>query len=83
MNKTLFRLTVMSPTSNVDRGIWADGFYYSHEGTITFFNLTEYDEKRPVGVYPVDRIFIFSIQSEEEYKKSKESSLKTITNART
>lgn len=71
MNKTLFRVTIMTPTGNVDRGIWADGFYYSHEGTITFFNLEDGDEKRPVGVYPIDRIFISSIQTYEEYNNSK------------
>lgn len=71
MNKTLFRVTIMTPTGNVDRGIWSDGFYYSHEGTITFFNSEEEFEKRPVGVYPVDRIFISSIQSYEEYTNSK------------
>lgn len=69
--QTLFRITIMTPTANIDRGVWADGYEYSNDGTITFFNLEEGDERRPIGVYPVNGIFISSIQTYEEYTNAK------------
>lgn len=76
--KTLFRITVMTPTENIERGVWADGYRFSHEGVSVFFNLSEDGEERPVGVYPTDKIFITSIQSEEEYNESKANRTGTL-----
>jgi len=76
--KTLFRITVMTPTENIERGVWADGYRFSNEGVITFFNLSEDVGGRPVGLYPVDKIFITSMQSEEEYNASKANKVNTL-----
>ena len=67
----------MSPTGNIERGQWADGTVYDHNGSgmILFYNNLpeegEDDDAEVIAMYPADKIFISSIQTEEEYKNSK------------
>ncbi len=73
--QNLYRITVMTPTENVDRGVWAEDFAIDpNSNSIVFVGSVE-DPDRVVGVYPAGSTFISSVQSYEEYKNSKKNVL--------
>ena len=67
----LYRLIVITPTTNINRGVWADYIRVS-DNTISF--LDEYREE--VAMYPIRNTIITSIETKEEYdnRKSNEPS---------
>lgn len=67
----LYRLIVITPTTNINRGVWADYIKVS-DNTISF--LDEYREE--VAMYPIRNTIITSIETKEEYdnRKSNEPS---------
>ena len=73
MRKKLYRITIMTPTANIDRGVWADGIIYSDNSSdmILFYNVNEDDTTETIGIYPKDKIFVSSIQTHEEYSNAK------------
>ena len=76
--KKLYRITVMTPTGNVDRGIWADAFDTPVEGAYRFYNVFEDAFNETVGVYPLASTFITSIQTLEEYTNSKANRVNSL-----
>ena len=66
----LYRLIVITPTTNINRGVWADYIRVS-DNTISF--LDEFREE--VAMYPIRNTIITSIETKEEYdnRKSNES----------
>lgn len=67
----LFRVTVITPSVNIERGVWAD-YMKVKDGQILFTEDTELGEKT-VGVYPVNYTMITSIETKEDYDKRKSS----------
>jgi len=66
----LYRLIVITPTTNINRGVWAD-YIRVDENTISFL-----DENRDeLAMYPIRSTIITSIETKEEYdnRKSNES----------
>ena len=66
----LYRLIVITPTTNINRGVWAD-YIRVDENTISFL-----DENRDeLAMYPIKSTIITSIETKEEYdnRKSNES----------
>ena len=68
----------MTPTANVDRGIWADAYDTSVEGAYRFYNVFEDAFNETVGVYPLASTFITSIQTLEEYNSSKANRMSSL-----
>ena len=67
----LYRLIVITPTTNINRGVWAD-YIRVDENTISFL-----DENRDeLAMYPIRNTIITSIETKEEYdnRKSNEPS---------
>ena len=67
----LYRITVITPSVNIERGVWAD-YMKVQEAQIVFVEETEEGDKT-VGVYPVNYTLITSIETKEEYDKRKSS----------
>ena len=67
----LYRLIVITPTTNINRGVWAD-YIRVNDNTISF--LDEYREE--VAMYPIRNTIITSIETKEQYdnRKSNEPS---------
>ena len=67
----LYRLIVITPTTNINRGVWAD-YIKVNDNTISF--LDEFREE--VAMYPIKSTIITSIETKEEYdnRKSNEPS---------
>ena len=67
----LYRLIVITPTTNINRGVWAD-YIRVDDNTISF--LDEYREE--VAMYPIRNTIITSIETKEQYdnRKSNEPS---------
>ena len=79
----LYKLSVILQDSTIERGVWADDMIIT-DGCYMFRNMgdNQYDT---VAYYPVDRTFIYSIETEEqveERKKAKEESLSAILSSR-
>ena len=67
----LYRLIVITPTTNINRGVWAD-YIRVDDNTISFL-----DENRDeLAMYPIRNTIITSIETKEEYdnRKSNEPS---------
>lgn len=68
----------MTPTANIERGVWADGVEIVKR-TYQFFNIAEHGlGAETLAIYPTSKTFISSIQTEEEYKKAKKTSLDSL-----
>jgi hypothetical protein len=77
----LYKLSVILQDSTIERGVWADDMIVS-EGCYTFRNMgdNQYDM---VAYYPVDRTFIYSIETEaqvEERKSNQKEKERSLTN---
>ena len=66
----LYRLIIITPTTNINRGVWATHLRVS-ENTISFLDKNR-DE---LAMYPIRNTIITSIETKEEYdnRKSNES----------
>jgi hypothetical protein len=77
----LYKLSVILQDSTIERGVWADDMIIS-EGCYTFRNMgdNQYDL---VASYPVERTFIYSIETKdqvEERKSTQQGREKALTN---
>lgn len=64
----LYRITVITPSLNIERGVWADSIN-SSDGSIIFFN----ENRDVIAVYPINYTMITSIETKEDYDKRKSS----------
>ena len=64
----LYRIPVITPSLNIERGVWADNLKVSN-GQIIFYD--EYSDT--VAVYPANYTLITSIETKEDYDKRKSS----------
>ena len=64
----LYRITVITPSLNIERGVWADSLKVA-DGQITFRD--EYNDI--IAVYPSNYTLITSIETKEDYDKRKSS----------
>lgn len=71
MKMKLYRLTIMTPTGNVDRGVWAETLNIK-DGCYIFRNFVE--ENDLVAAYPIASTFITNIETQEQYDRRKEIS---------
>ncbi len=76
----LYKLSVILNNSTIERGVWADDMIIT-DGCYTFRNMgdNQYDL---VSSYPVDRTFIYSIETEaqvEERKSNQKEKEKSLT----
>jgi len=67
----LYRITIITPSVNIERGVWAD-YMKVQDGQIIFIEEVESEEKI-VGVYPANYTLITSIETKEDYDKRKSS----------
>lgn len=67
----LYRITIITPSVNIERGVWAD-YMKVQDGQIIFVEEVESEEKI-VGVYPANYTLITSIETKEDYDKRKSS----------
>ena len=67
----LYRITIITPSVNIERGVWAD-YLKVQDGQMIFVEETEEGSKN-VGIYPVNYTFITSIETKEEYDRRKSS----------
>jgi hypothetical protein len=64
----LYRITVITPSVNIERGVWADSLKVA-DGQIVFRD--EYSDT--IAVYPANYTLITSIETKEDYDKRKSS----------
>lgn len=64
----LYRITIITPSVNIERGVWADYTRVS-DGQLQFLDA----EREVLAVYPVNYTLITSIETKEEYDKRKSS----------
>ena len=62
----LYRIVVITPTANVERGVWADSLDMK-EGLLLFYN----DEMEVIQSYPSQITYITNIETQEEYDARK------------
>ncbi len=62
----LYRLIIITPTVNINRGVWAD-YIRVNDNTISF--LDEFREE--VAMYPIRSTIITSIETKEQYDNRK------------
>ena len=67
----LYRITIITPSVNIERGVWAD-YMKVQDGQIIFIEEVESEEKI-IGVYPANYTLITSIETKEDYDKRKSS----------
>lgn len=72
----LYRLILVTPTGNINRGVWADdmivedGVYYFR--TLQLIESGEMKVLELVASYPTNITFITNIETKEEYEAKKE-----------
>lgn len=64
--KLLYRLIVITPTANINRGVWAS---YLRFGDNTFSFLDE--NRDEIAVYPIRCTIITSVETKEQYDNRK------------
>ena len=65
----LYRLILVTPTTNISRGVWAHSMSIG-EKYIIFYN----DKGEIVAMYPTNITLITNIETKEEYDANKEKS---------
>ena len=64
----LYRITVITPALNIERGVWADHLTADEHSLI--FKDKNFEE---IARYPINYTMITSIETKEEYDKRKSS----------
>lgn len=64
----LYRVTVITPSVNLERGVWANYTRIS-DGQIQFLD----SDREVIAAYPVNYTLITSIETKEDYDKRKSS----------
>ena len=60
----LYRITVITPSINIERGVWAD-YLRTADGQLVFLD----QDRETIAVYPVNYTMITSIETKEDYDK--------------
>ena len=69
--KKLYRITIITPSNNIDRGVWAESVIFS-DAHIKFFNMG-FDGNELVAAYPSNSTMITNIETKDEYDQRKNS----------
>ena len=64
----LYRITIITPSVNIERGVWADSLKVA-DGQIIFRD----ECSETIAVYPANYTLITSIETKEDYDKRKSS----------
>ncbi len=64
----LYRITVITPSLNIERGVWADHLQVA-DGQLRFLN----ENMETIAIYPSNYTMITSIETKEDYDKRKSS----------
>ena len=64
----LYRITVITPSVNIERGVWADHLQVV-DGQLRFLN----EDMETIAVYPSNYTMITSVEAKEDYDKRKGS----------
>ena len=64
----LYRITVITPSVNIERGVWADHLQVV-DGQLRFLN----EDMETIAVYPSNYTMITSVETKEDYDKRKGS----------
>jgi hypothetical protein len=64
----LYRITVITPSVNIERGVWADHLQVI-DGQLRFLN----EDMETIAVYPSNYTMITSVEAKEDYDKRKSS----------
>lgn len=64
----LYRLIVITPTTNINRGVWAN-YIRVNESYIEFLD----SDRETLAVYPMRCTIITNIETKEEYDRKKET----------
>ena len=64
----LYRITVITPSVNIERGVWADHLQVI-DGQLRFLN----EDMETIAVYPSNYTMITSVEAKEDYDKRKGS----------
>jgi hypothetical protein len=64
----LYRITVITPSVNIERGVWADHLQVV-DGQLRFLN----EDMETIAVYPSNYTMITSVETKEDYDKRKSS----------
>jgi hypothetical protein len=62
----LYRITVITPSLNIERGVWADNVV-SNEGSLVFRD----GDLKVIAIYPTNYTMITSIETKKEYDARK------------
>ena len=66
--KKLYRITIITPSHNIDRGVWADYTRIS-DGQLQFLD----SDREIIAAYPVNYTMITNIETKDEYDQRKNS----------
>ena len=69
----LYRITVIAPSLNIERGVWADRMDIQGESILFLAFDKDTLTDRLVGLYPAQYTVITNIETKEEYDKRKAS----------
>jgi hypothetical protein len=64
----LYRITIITPSINIERGVWANYTRIS-DGQVQFLD----SDREIIAAYPVNYTMVTSIETKEEYDKRKSS----------
>jgi hypothetical protein len=64
----LYRITIITPSINIERGVWASYTRIS-DGQVQFLD----SDREIIAAYPVNYTMVTSIETKEEYDKRKSS----------
>jgi len=64
----LYRITIITPSVNIERGVWADHLQVA-DGQLRFYN----EDMETIAIYPSNYTMITSIETKEDYDKRKSS----------
>lgn len=65
----LYRLVIVTPTTNINRGVWAE-YLRVEDRSLVFTDL----DREEIARYPINITLITSIETKEEYEAKKEKS---------
>ena len=64
----LYRITVITPSLNIERGVWAN-YLVADEHSLIFKD----ENREEIARYPINYTMITSVETKEEYDKRKSS----------
>lgn len=64
----LYRITVITPSVNIERGVWAE-YLTTDEHSLIFKDA----DREEIARYPINYTMITSVETQEDYNKRKSS----------